>query len=73
MHYSVYLVDLKIAVDAIMSNTNFKIFLGGGACPQTPLERATLQLGVALTTIIIVIFNIEEINTQLSGSHLLSC
>jgi len=48
-------------------------FSWGGACPQTPLERATLQLGVALTTIIIVIFNIEEINTQLSGSHLLSC
>ena len=36
MHYSVYLVDLKIAVDAIMSNTNVKIFLGGGMPPDPP-------------------------------------
>jgi len=33
MHYSVYLVDLKITLDAIVNNS--KIFLGG-ACPQTP-------------------------------------
>jgi len=40
--------------------------------PPDPLERAASQLGLALSTIIIGNFNLEEINTQLSDGHFLS-